>query len=256
MAVRRFLILIGGLVALASASIAHAQDRSAPPASRFAGWTSAVIAADWTDSMGEPIDAFDNARRDLAAGFRKAGFDPALMVEHSLRPDVASPITPALALAEIERIANRDGLRGCFIYLTSHGGPGGIVFGPDGRMSPAQLDAALDQWCQARPTVVVVSACFSGVFIPALSAPNRMVLTAARRDRSSFGCGAGATYPYFDGCILSSLDEARDFLDLAALARTCVSDRETAERLRPASEPQLFVGGEMQLLLPTLRFNR
>jgi hypothetical protein len=104
--------------------------------------------------------------------------------------------------------------------------------------------------------VVVVSACFSGIFINALAAPNRMVLTAASRERTSFGCGADETYPWFDGCIIETLPTATDFLALAAGARACVARKEVERGVSPASEPQLFVGAEMQLRLPTLRFQR
>jgi hypothetical protein len=38
--------------------------------------------------------------------------------------------------------------------------------------------------------------------------------------------------------------------------RSCVKDREEAEGLTPASEPQVFIGADMQLLAPTLRFSR
>ncbi|WP_255996930.1 C13 family peptidase, partial [Klebsiella pneumoniae] len=88
-------------------------------------------------------------------------------------------------------------------------------------------------------------------FIPELQGPNRMIMTAARRDRSSFGCSQDATYPYFDGCVLESLPNASDFINLAEMTRTCVSRRETAEGLRPASEPQVFVGGDVRPLLTT-----
>jgi len=110
--------------------------------------------------------------------------------------------------------------------------------------------------CGTRPTVVIVSACYSGIFVNALSAPNRMVLTAASRERTSFGCGADETYPWFDGCILETLPTATDFLALAAGARACVSRKETERGVNLPSEPQLFVGAEMQLRLPTLRFSR
>ncbi|WP_269513769.1 hypothetical protein [Brevundimonas subvibrioides] len=55
--------------------------------SRFDGWASAVIAGDWRTSAGQPIQAFDNARRDLTAGFLAAGFSRGDMVDYSLRPD-------------------------------------------------------------------------------------------------------------------------------------------------------------------------
>lgn len=247
------LIVILALLGLAQASAAQTSSAQTPPASRFEGWTSAVIAADWRTSQGQPIQAFDNARRDLTTAFLAAGFRRADMVDHTLRPDVPRPVTAMAALEAVE-LKTRTASKGCFLYLTSHGTPQGIVFGPDAVMSPQALAMLVNGICAQRPTVVVVSACFSGVFIPALRAPNRMVLTAARPDRSSFGCSEEATYPYFDGCILKSLPSASDFLQLASLARVCVAERERAEGLAPPSEPQLFVGADMQLLLPTLRF--
>ena len=73
---------------------------------------------------------------------------------------------------------------------------------------------------------------------------------------TSFGCGADETYPWFDGCLLETLPTATDFLALAAGTRACVTRKETERGVRLPSEPQLFVGSEMQLRLPTLRFNR
>lgn len=223
--------------------------------SRFDGWASAIIAADWRTSDGQPIEAFDNARRDLTSGFLAAGFPRADMVDYTLRPD-AEPSTSAEAAVEgFAEVAARA-TRGCFLYVSSHGSPQGINFGPTSRVSPTSMARLVNEVCGERPTVVVVSACFSGVFVDGLSGPNRMVMTAAKRDRASFGCGEDAVYPYYDGCVIQSLPTATDFIALANAARTCVKDREEAEGLTPASEPQVFIGPNMQLLLPTLRFNR
>lgn len=222
--------------------------------SRFEGWTTAVIAADWRGG-GQPIQAFDNARRDLTIGFLAAGFPRAGMVDYSLRPDVAHPVTPMAAIEGVTEAAGTN-TNGCLLYFTSHGSPEGMVFGPDGMLTPLQMAQLVRQWCGTRPTVVVVSACFSGTFMGALQAPNRMILTAARRDRTSFGCGANETYPWFDGCVIESLPISSDFLDLAGRAKACVSRRETEAGIELPSEPQLFIGSEMQLRLPTLRFSR
>jgi hypothetical protein len=236
------------IVALLVASPGAAQ-------SRFDGWAAAVVAADWRTSRGQPIEAFDNARRDLTAAFLQAGFARDALVDRSLRPDRGERTTAEAAVVDIERITSAH-TRGCLLYFTSHGSPGGIVFGPNALISPDLMANLVREWCGARPAVVVVSACFSGVFVDALAAPNRMVLTAAARDRASFGCSEEATYPYFDGCILESLPGATDFIALANAARACVARREAEEGLTPASNPQLFIGAEMQLLLPTLRFRR
>lgn len=241
--VRGLIILLAGLLALAGPATAQTPGR-------FDGWTSAIIQADWRDGHGEPIQAFDNARRDLVRGFLDAGFSRADMVDYSLRTD-----SPATVMNGVRQSGAR-GSRGCLIYFTSHGAPDGMVFGDAPRMTPDVMANLVRNTCAARPTVVIVSACFSGMFVNALQAPNRMILTAARRDRTSFGCGADERYPWFDGCILEALPTATDFLALAAGARGCVTRKEQEAEVDYPSEPQLFVGAEMQMRLPTLRFSR
>lgn len=241
-------ILAGLILLCLTAAPAAAQ-------SRFDGWATAVIAADWRDGGGRPIEAFDNARRDLTRGLLAAGLPRDGLVDLTLRPDVADPVTVTEALARVAA-ATRRAPRGCLLYFTSHGSPQGMVFGPDQTLEPADMANLVRQWCGARPTVVIVSACYSGVFVNALTAPNRMILTAASRERTSFGCGSEETWPWFDGCVIETLPTASDFLALAAGARACVARKEQEAGIALPSEPQLFVGAEMQLRLPTLRFER
>lgn len=239
-------LLIAGLLAFAGP--AHAQ-------SRFSTWTAAVVAADWRGHDGRPIQAFDNARRDVVQGFLKAGFERANMVDYSLRPDVPHPTTATAALQGVgEAAARAQG--GCLLYFTSHGQPDGMVFGPDEIITPDRMVNMVRNWCGTRPTVVIISACYSGVFIEGLRAPNRMILTASSRDRPSFGCGADDNYPWFDGCVLEALPSAVDFLALAAGAKACVARKEAEAAVAYPSEPQLSIGTDMQLRLPTLRFTR
>lgn len=246
--------LIAALMLLAAALATPAAAQNAATSSRFDGWAVAIVAGDWRGG-GQPIQAFDNARRDLVQGFLDAGFSRDAMVDYSLRPDVANPTTAQQALAGIADVTRRN-TRGCLIYFTSHGSPAGIVFGPDMMLAPVDMARLVRGWCGDRPTVIVISACYSGVFKEALSGPNRIVMTAASRVTSSFGCSADAKYPYFDGCVLESLPNATDFINLAHTTRACVVRRETEENLTPPSEPQFFVGANMQLMGPTLRFNR
>lgn len=229
--------------------------QTAAPPSRFANWTSAIVAADWRDGANRPIQAFDNARRDLVKGFLAAGFPRANMVDYSLRPDVPQPTSASVVVDGINAAATR-GTAGCLLYFTSHGAPDAMVFGEAPRMTPDIMANIIRSACGTRPTVVIVSACYSGIFVNALAAPNRMVLTAASRERTSFGCGADETYPWFDGCVIETLPTASDFLALAAGTRACVARKETAQGATPPSDPQMFVGAEMQMRLPTLRFSR
>ena len=237
------------IVCWLAASVSHAQTPS-----RFDGWASAIVAADWRTSQGDPIQAFDNARRDLVSQFLAAGLSRADMYDATLRPDVTPVVSAAEVVREIAAKAARAP-RGCLLYFTSHGGPQGMIFGPDRILNPTSFVTLVRQWCEDRPTVVVISACYSGIFVDGLAAPNRMIMTAARRDRSSFGCSEDATYPYFDACVIQTLPTAGDFIALANATRACVKAREEADGLSPPSEPQVSIGADLQLLLPTLRFS-
>ena len=89
--------------------------------------------------------------------------------------------------------------------------------------------------------MAVASGCYTGHFAPALAGPSRVVLTAARADRPSFGCGAGYTDTVFDSCLPDALD-ANAPRGWAAVAEStaCVLAEETRFRKRP-SEPQRSV---------------
>jgi hypothetical protein len=103
-------------------------------------------------------------------------------------------------------------------------------------------------------TVVVVSACYSGVFIPALRTENRMILTAARPDRTSFGCGEANVYTFFDQCFLESVPQSRDFPALAVNVQSCVAQREVVEMATPPSEPQVSIGFNISQSLSAYTF--
>ena len=224
----------------------------------LADWAVLVVAADQTASEGGRTEGFDNARREIAAALIARGARPENLRQLSVepardpanRPAEATPANLRQALAETSARARG----GCLLYFTSHGDRRGIVLGK-GTLTPAEMAGLADAHCAGRPTVAVVSACYSGVFIPALERPERLVLTAARPDRSSFGCGQNDRMPYFDACVLNALPTAPDFLAVGQQAKACVAGLERAGRLKPASEPQIFVGPEMRVALPLLRFD-
>jgi hypothetical protein len=225
--------------------------------SPFRNWGAMVIAGDWKGSNGGPTEAFDNARRDVSAELVRLGFDPVNIVQYSVRPERYDK--EKLAKSDIRSIF--EGLRGlaarmpdgCLIYLTTHGVHQGAVI-DQSILPPGILAAMLDRTCGARPTIAVISACFSGVFIPDLGGATRMVMTAARPDRTSFGCGESNLYPFFDECFLQSTGSATDFGGLANLVRSCVAKREIREGVRPASEPQVYIGPQLKPLLPLHAF--
>ena len=214
--------------------------------SPYADWAAVVVSGDNRAAhVDAPTQAVDNARRDVGRALVGRGFSAANIAEFSVEPGRHPDTRPGAAdLADIaaglRHLTARAG-GGCLLYLTSHGSSDGAVLG-DRLAPPRALARILDSICGTRPTVVVISACFSGVFVPALAGPDRLILTAARRDRSSFGCGEADEYPFFDGCILASLPHAADFLAVAREARACVARREREEHMSPASQPQTFVG--------------
>jgi len=156
----------------------------------------------------------------------------------------ANPSLPVATAANVSSALRTAGGEACLAFVTSHGDESGFVLKQArGTVSPATLDNALDAGCGARPTVVVVSACHSGVFLSSgMRQPNRIVLTAAAADRVSFGCGAGDQYTYFDQCLLQQFDGASTWQQLAATTRTCVENLERRMGIRRPSLPQTFVG--------------
>jgi hypothetical protein len=224
----------------------------AEAAGDFSDWGAIVVAGDYHAHDGTEAEVFDNARHDLSAQLVAMGFKKENVLQFSVRPERYAP--PPLH-SDTQTIAN--GLwdlsnrtsGGCLIYMTSHGSPDGIEIG-DGIFPPKSMANLVSNACGDRPTVVIVSSCFSGVFVPALAALNRLILTAARPDRTSFGCGQALQYTFFDECVLQSLPASHDFPDMAAMTQACVAAREKKEKMAPASEPQLSVGASVAAALP------
>ncbi len=247
-----------GLAALAP-FLCAAAPRPAAPADPFVRWAAVFIAGESHAADGALTDGFDNARRDVGAALERAGFSPANVAELSVRPQRYAREPLKLAnlndvSAELARTAARAP-DGCLVYLTTHGSPYGAPVGDD-LLTPSKAAQVIGAACGERPTVVIISACFSGIFIRRLSGPNRMILTAARPDRTSFGCGQTDRYPYFDACLLKVMPDAHDFLALADKTRVCIDAREKAERLIPPSQPQVYVGAKIGPLLRTAAFEK
>ena len=132
----------------------------------------------------------------------------------------------------------------CLVFVTSHGEERGVFLRADRRLlGPAVFNQALTEGCGSAPTVVVVSACHSGTFInDQTRRPNRIIMTAAAVDRTSFGCGADDDYTYYDQCLLQTLDGVATWRELALGTRSCVETLERRLGVRQESRPQIFVG--------------
>ena len=195
------------------------------------------------------LPVFDNAVTGVAAWLTgPAGVLPGYITRLSAARTViahgdAVPATGRQVLDAVGALPSGE-RTACFVFVTSHGihGLGIALSRGNAVLTPVALDAALSRGCADTPTVVIVSGCYSGDFAaPPMARDNRIVLTAARADRPSFGCGAGRTYTVFDQCLLDSLPGGGTWRALFDRVRACVSAEEDAEDFDP-SEPQGFFG--------------
>ena len=212
--------------------------------------TTANPAARWQVVLAAGDDAepvFDNAARALGQRLAAAGVPAANIHRLSASgAEVGAAVEPALVNVLLQRIGTlpaRPGDR-CLIFLTSHGerGAGLWLARSKTAVSPDELAQALSRGCAAVPTVVVVSACYSGGFATGkMARPNRIVLTAARNDRPSFGCQVDREYNFFDECLLNALPKSTTWRAMADGCRACVRRMERALGEQP-SEPQAYFG--------------
>jgi hypothetical protein len=119
-------------------------------------------------------------------------------------------------------------------------------------MKPETLAEILDATCGSQPTVLLLSACYSGIFLtPRIQRPNRIVLTAARRDRTSFGCDDNGDFSFWDECLLDHFREARTWHELNDVITGCITGLEMVGR-KERSYPQAFFGDRVaDLEIPT-----
>ena len=161
-----------------------------------------------------------------------------------------SPASLAVALARIAELMDRneDAL---ILYTTSHGAPFGLYYHDGdsgyGAVSPNRLRFMLDQ-LGVRNRLLILSACFSGVFVPVLQSPTTAIVTAASSDRTSFGCAADNDWTFFgDALVNRALRKPQPLAAAFVEAEGLVSAWERQVRTEP-SRPQISVGGNARWL--------
>jgi hypothetical protein len=138
-----------------------------------------------------------------------------------------------------------------FLILTSHGSRAGLAV-KAGRLTqlltPPDL-ADMLALTGVRHKVVVISACYSGVFIPRLANPNVLVITAADAVHPSFGCQDKAKWTYFGDAFFNiALRHAKSLKDAFDVARALVRKHELGQHFEP-SHPLMAGGANVQPLL-------
>ena len=152
------------------------------------------------------------------------------------------------ALARIGATMDRDQDL-LLLYLTMHGTEDhelAVQLQPllEDWLTPQDLRDALDD-AGIRNRIVVISACYSGGFVPALRSPDTLLVTASRADRASFGCGTASEATYFGRAwLVDGLNRSTNFIAAYDIASKLIAQRERKEDFEP-SLPQIDVGARI-----------
>ena len=124
-----------------------------------------------------------------------------------------------------------------FLILTSHGSPDGLAVTGGRRaetLKPSNLAEMLER-TGVRHKVVIISACYSGVFIPGLADADTLVITAADANHASFGCEDKAKWTYFGDAFFNvALRKTANLKDAFLVARSLVLKRERRQGFEPS----------------------
>jgi hypothetical protein len=150
----------------------------------------------------------------------------------------------AAAVRAVAQIMDKDD-DVLMLFMTSHGNRTGLGLKLPGRapvdFAPRDLAGILDG-AGVQNRVVVVSACYSGIFVPPLANDNTIVITAADARNPSFGCAPGREWTYFgDAFFNRALRPGTDLRGSFNRARIMISEWELTDALMP-SNPQGHFG--------------
>ena len=166
-----------------------------------------------------------------------------------------SPANLAIALASIAKKMDltEDVL---VFYSTSHGSKElGLVYrdGEDGfgMIAPKRLKLLFDE-LNIKRRILLLSACYSGIFVPELADDNTVIVTAASSSRPSFGCTPGNDWTFFgDALVNNAMRKSQPMVKAAEEATGLISVWEATLGLEP-SNPQVSIGDNTSKWLAAL----
>jgi hypothetical protein len=142
------------------------------------------------------------------------------------------------------------------LFMTSHGNKSGFGLRLPGKepvgLPPQEVAAMLDG-AGIKHRLVIVSACFSGIFVPPLANDTTVVMTAADADHPSFGCAPGREWTFFGDALFNrSLKPGVDLMHAFGSARTTISEWELMEGYQPSNPQAHFGPALVEKLAPLL----
>jgi hypothetical protein len=144
------------------------------------------------------------------------------------------------------------------VYLTSHGGADFKLAAENWPLkvedlTADELRAMLDE-LGIRHRVIAVSACYSGGWIEPLRNEDTLIMTAADKDHTSYGCGSKSELTFFGRAMFD--EQLRKTLSFEAAFNAAVpviKQREIeAKKDDGFSNPQIFVGSNIRTVLDEL----
>ena len=163
----------------------------------------------------------------------------------------------AAAVRAIGNVMDKD--NDVFIlFMTSHGERSGFALqlpGSNAELTPQQVAGTLDGE-GIKNRVVIVSACYSGIFVPPLANDNTIVMTAADAQHTSFGCAPERDWTYFgDAFFRQSVHPGLDFADAFDHARALIHGWELMDNAPPSNPQGSFGRALVEKLAPFFATN-
>jgi hypothetical protein len=194
----------------------------------------------------------DYVQKEFAERFGTAGHSVALVNSRNT-VEVAPMATVTSIRAALKAIAARMNVEEdiLFLFMTSHGSQErGFYLNQNGMQLPGLGTSTLARLLEEsgiRWKVVVVSACYSGGFIEPLQDGRSLIIAAARKDRTSFGCADENDFTYFGRAYFKeSLPKATSFREAFHKADALVSEWEKRDAAEGRSFPQISSSPEIE----------
>lgn len=172
----------------------------------------------------------------------------------SLLPN-GSPRNLAVALARVAELMDKkqDVL---VLYTAGHGAKVGLAYHDAddgfGIIPPARLARILDE-LGIKNRLLILSACFSGIFVPPLSSDTTALFTAASADRTSFGCQSDKDWTFYgDAMINNALRQPVPLAKAGENAQALIAKWEAMSSDITPSQPQIAIGSKVSTWLTPL----